>query len=116
MTSTLLVQLLLSHAEWPDDPPAGEIPPRPSMAGGWHPLTRLEASGLALLPSGKAAGLESYVQLTPMLVLDGGEELGVSLGAPVRLRVGGGVPGAGGCTTRTGTTSRTGASGCVCSS
>ena len=97
MTSTLLVLLLLSQAEGPDDPPAGTMGPPlpPSMAGGWHYLTRLDASGLALLPSGEAAGVDSYVQLTPMLVLDGGEALGLNLGAPVRLRVGGGDPGAG---------------------
>ncbi|WP_395850103.1 hypothetical protein [Cystobacter fuscus] len=97
MTSTLLVLLLFSQAERPDDLPAGAMGPPlpPSMAGGWHYLTRLEASGLALLPSGGAAGVDSYAQLTPMLVLDGGEALGLNLGAPVRLRVGGGDPGAG---------------------
>ena len=30
-----------------------------------------------------------------LLTLDGGEELGVNLGAPVRLRLGGGEPGVG---------------------
>ncbi|HEX5752208.1 MAG TPA: hypothetical protein VFZ09_38700 [Archangium sp.] len=97
MTSTLLVLLLLSQAERPEDPPAGAMkPPLPaSLAGGGHSLTRVEDSGLALLPGGGAEGLESYAQRTPMLVLDGGEALGVNLGAPVRLRVGGGVAGAG---------------------
>ena len=97
MTPTLLVLLLLSQAERPDDPPAGAMKPPllASLAGGWHYLTRVEASGLALLPGGGAEGLESYAQLTPMLVLDGGEDLGVNLGAPVRLRLGGGAPGAG---------------------
>ncbi|MFY0583170.1 hypothetical protein ACN28S_60730 [Cystobacter fuscus] len=73
MTSTLLVLLFLSQAERPDDPLAGAMrPPLPPMSGGWHYLPRLEDSGLALLPSGEAAGVDSYAQLTPMLVLDGG--------------------------------------------
>src|SRR5689334_22109498 len=74
MTSTLLVLLFLSQAERPDDPLAGAMRPPlpPSMSGGWHYLPRLEDSGLALLPSGEAAGVDSYAQLTPMLVLDGG--------------------------------------------
>ncbi|QRO02616.1 hypothetical protein JRI60_21310 [Archangium violaceum] len=66
-----------------------------SSAGRLHYLARLEATGLALLPGGGTGGVERYVQLTPMLVLDGGEERGVNLGAPVRLRLGGGVQGGG---------------------
>jgi len=95
MTSTLLVLMLLSQAERPDSPSAGALPPPlpASMVGGWHYLARLEATGLALLPSGRMGGVESYAQLAPMLVMDGGKELGLSLGAPVRLRLGGGEPG-----------------------
>lgn len=97
MTSTLLVLLLLAQAEGPDNPPDGAMEPplSASSSGRLHYLARLEATGLALLPGGGTGGVERYVQLTPMLVLDGGEELGVNLGAPVRLRLGGGVPGAG---------------------
>ncbi|EPX63256.1 hypothetical protein D187_005662 [Cystobacter fuscus DSM 2262] len=97
MTSTLLVLLLLSQAEGPDNPPDGAMEPLlpPSSARRLHHLARLEATGFALLPGGGTGGVERYVQLTPMLVLDGGEEFGVNLGAPVRLRLGGGVPGAG---------------------
>jgi len=97
MTSTLLVLLLLAQAEGPDNPPDGAMEPplSASSAGRLHYLARLEATGLALLPGGGTGGVERYVQLTPMLVLDGGEELGVNLGAPVRLRLGGGAPGGG---------------------
>jgi hypothetical protein len=97
MTSALLVLLLLSQTQRPDSPPAGALPPPlpASVAGGMHYLARLDAAGLALLPGGAGGSVESYAQLTPMLVLDGGENLGVNLGAPVRLRVGGGAPGAG---------------------
>ncbi|WNG52768.1 hypothetical protein F0U60_35595 [Archangium minus] len=71
-------------------------PPLPaSSTRRLHYLARLEATGFALLPGGGTGGVERYAQLTPMLVLDGGEELGVNLGAPVRLRLGGGTPGAG---------------------
>ena len=97
MTSTLLVLLLLAQAEGPDNPPDGAMGPplSASSAGHLHYLARLEATGFALLPGGGTGGVERYVQLTPMLVLDGGEELGVNLGAPVRLRLGGGAPGVG---------------------
>jgi len=90
MTSTLLLLLLLSQTERPDSPPAGSLlPPLLTSSKAWHYLTRMEASGLALLPGG-AGGVERYVQLTPMLVVDGGEAVGLNLGAPVRLLLGGG--------------------------
>jgi hypothetical protein len=97
MTSTLLVLLLLSQAEAPDNPPARAMEPplSASSAGRLHYLARMEATGVALLPSGGMGGLERHAQLTPMLVLDGGEELGVNLGAPVRLRLSGGEPSVG---------------------
>ncbi len=97
MISTLLALLLLSQVEGPTPSPAG-VGPAPlaaSRAGGWRYLTRLEATGLALLPNGGRGGVEGYAQLTPMLVVDGGEALGLNLGAPVRLRLGGGEWGAG---------------------
>jgi hypothetical protein len=81
MTSTLLVLLLLAQAEGPDNPPNGAMePPLSTSSAGRLPyLARLEATGFALLPGGGTSGVERYVQLTPMLVLDGGEELGVNL-------------------------------------
>ncbi len=95
MTSTLLVLLLLAQTEEPDNPPAGamELPP-PASARRLHYLARLEATGFALLPGGGMDGVEHHAQLPPMLVLDGGEEFGINLGAPVRLRLGSGTPGA----------------------
>jgi hypothetical protein len=67
----------------------------PASSGTWRCLARLEATGLALLPGGGVQGAESYAQLTPMLVVDGGEAFGLNLGTPVRLRLGGGEWGAG---------------------
>ncbi|MGZ3458304.1 MAG: hypothetical protein ACXU86_07305 [Archangium sp.] len=72
-----------------------ELPLPSSSARRLHYLARLETTGFVLLPGGGTGGVERYAQLPPMLVLDGGEELGVNLGAPVRLRLGGGAPGAG---------------------
>jgi hypothetical protein len=97
MTSTLLVLVLVAQAGQADST-SGEAmpPPHPAYStDGWRYLTRLEATGLALLPSGGVGGVEGYAQLTPMLVVDGGEALGLNLGAPVRLRLGGGELGAG---------------------
>ncbi|PTL77549.1 hypothetical protein DAT35_42845 [Vitiosangium sp. GDMCC 1.1324] len=62
--------------------PDGESPPPASFAT-WRYLTRLEATGLALLPNSGVGGAERYAQLTPMLVVDGGEAFGLNLGAPV---------------------------------
>ncbi|HEX5753386.1 MAG TPA: hypothetical protein VFZ09_44720 [Archangium sp.] len=66
MTSALLVLLLLSQAERPAT--AMPSPLAASMTGGWRYLTRLEITGLALLPDGGVGGVESYAQLTPMLI------------------------------------------------
>lgn len=93
MTSSLLVLLLLSQAERPAT--AMPSPLAASTAGGWRYLTRLEVTGLALLPDGGVGGVEGYAQLTPVLVVDGGEAFGLNLGAPVRLRLAGGEVGAG---------------------
>ena len=97
MTSTLLVLLLLSQAEGPDDAPAGAMEPPLSAApaGQWRYLTRLEATGLALLPRAGAGAEEAFAQMEPTLIVDGGAEFGLNLGAPVRLRLGGGGEGAG---------------------
>ena len=53
MTSALLV-LLLSQAGGAAPPPAEAVtsPLPASPTGGWRYLTRLEATGLALLPDG----------------------------------------------------------------
>ncbi|NBD09734.1 hypothetical protein GTY96_12195 [Corallococcus sp. c25j21] len=56
----------------------------------WHFLTRLDVSGLALLPRGDGGTREGLVQVVPTLMLDGGAEFGVNLEAPVRLRLWGG--------------------------
>ncbi|MCY1080604.1 hypothetical protein OV287_39790 [Archangium sp. miwbw1] len=47
----------------------------------------MEASGLALLPREGMGAAEGFALVEPTLILDGGEELGVNLGAPVRLRL-----------------------------
>ena len=95
MTSTLLVLLLLSPVEGPENPPAGAVEPplSASPAGGWHSLTRLEASVLALVPRARVGTVEGFAQIEPTWVLDGGAEFGLNLGAPVRLRLGSGGEG-----------------------
>ncbi|RJS18362.1 hypothetical protein DRW03_24850 [Corallococcus sp. H22C18031201] len=45
---------------------------------------------LALLPRRGVGEREGFVQVEPTLVVDGGAEFGLNLGAPVRLRLGGG--------------------------
>ncbi|RKH00448.1 hypothetical protein D7X74_38555, partial [Corallococcus sp. CA047B] len=57
-------------------------------------MTRLEGTTLALHRNG-AAEHEGFAQVVPTLVVDGGAEFGVNLGAPVRLRLWGGGKGAG---------------------
>jgi hypothetical protein len=89
-TQPLAVLLLclwpaLGGAVVPPAPDSESSPP--ASFSTWRYLSRLEATGLALLPGGGVGGVESYVQLTPMLVVDGGEALGLNLGTPVR-RVG----------------------------
>jgi hypothetical protein len=74
--------------------PDSEAPPPASYAT-WRYLTRLEVTGLALLPGGDVGGVESYAQVTPMLVVAEGEAFGLNVGAPVRLRLAGGEMGAG---------------------
>jgi hypothetical protein len=97
MTSTLLVLLLLSQADGPGTPSAGALePPLPaSLVGGWHHVARLEVTTLALLPRTGAGADEGFAQVEPTLLLDAGAELGVNLGAPLRLRLWGGGEGAG---------------------
>ncbi len=92
MTPALLLLLLLAQAEGPDAIPDA---PAPASAVRWQYLTRGEATALALLPRGGLGTWEGFVQVEPTLVVDGGEEWGLNLGASVRLRLWGGDPGAG---------------------
>ncbi len=61
----------------------------------WHVLTRLETATLALLPWVGTGEGEGFAQVEPTVILDGGPGFGVSVGAPVRLRLWGGGEGAG---------------------
>ncbi|WP_338262372.1 hypothetical protein [Corallococcus caeni] len=56
----------------------------------WSSLARLEVATLALLPRSGDGETEGFVQLEPTLILDGGPEFGLNLGAPIRLRAWGG--------------------------
>ncbi|HLL06943.1 MAG TPA: hypothetical protein VK539_40585 [Myxococcaceae bacterium] len=49
----------------------------------WHALVRLEAGGLVLVTGGQQA---RYARVTPALVLDGGEDWGLHLGASMLLQ------------------------------
>jgi hypothetical protein len=62
----------------------------------WSYLTRLEATTWALLPRSGVGTDEGFVQVEPLLIIDGGPEFGVNVGAPVRLRLWGGGGGRGG--------------------
>jgi len=61
----------------------------------WHSLTRVEATTWALLPRAGAGADAGFAQIEPTLILDGGLEFGVNVGAPVRLRLWGGGESAG---------------------
>lgn len=74
--------------------PEGEQPPIRSHER-WHSLARMEVTASALLPRVDLSEAVGYVQLAPTLVVDGGAEFGLNLGAPVRLRLWGGEPGTG---------------------
>ncbi|RKI16954.1 hypothetical protein D7Y15_11250 [Corallococcus sp. AB030] len=88
------VVLCLLFWAWPDRVAAQELEP-PNAAEDWHFLTRLDVSTLALLPGGDSGTREGFIQFGPTLMLDGGAGFGVNLGAPVRLRLWGGVRNAG---------------------
>ncbi|HVG57565.1 MAG TPA: hypothetical protein VNA24_03365 [Hyalangium sp.] len=66
-----------------------------AQSRGWHTLLRLEASTLMLAPLGGAGQEESFAVLEPTVVVDGGAQWGVHLGAGVSLRLWGGEAGAG---------------------
>ncbi|RKI47525.1 hypothetical protein D7Y27_06350, partial [Corallococcus sp. AB004] len=57
----------------------------------WSSLVRLEVAPFAFLPRSSGGETEGFVQLEPTLILDGGPEFGLNLGAPVRLRAWGGT-------------------------
>ena len=60
----------------------------------WKYLLRMEATTLTLLPRHGVGEDEGFFQVEPTFVADGGPKLGFNLGAPVRLRLWGGVEGA----------------------
>ncbi|NVJ10103.1 hypothetical protein HUW63_33385 [Myxococcus sp. AM001] len=89
-----LLLFLLPMTGWASEPPAPEeeastVPSVPP-AREWHYLTRVEATTLALLPRAGVGEDEGFMQVEPAFILDGGPELGVNLGAPVRFRLWGG--------------------------
>jgi hypothetical protein len=86
MTPILRVLLLLSQAERAVSPATGarQSPLAASSAGGWHYLTRLEATGLALLPSGEVDSLESHAQLTLYGLAEAGTLLYPAADGPLR--------------------------------
>ncbi|TSC27378.1 hypothetical protein FOF48_18210 [Corallococcus sp. Z5C101001] len=63
---------------------------RRTRATAWRSLLRLDATTLALLPRAGIGSNEGFLQVEPTLILDGGAEFGLNLGAPVRLRLWGG--------------------------
>ncbi|RKG71098.1 hypothetical protein D7V80_02870 [Corallococcus sp. CA054B] len=65
------------------------VPKEPSRS--WSSLARLEVAPLAFLPRSGRGETEGFVQLEPTLILDGGQEFGLNLGAPVRFRAWGGT-------------------------
>ncbi|RKI73898.1 hypothetical protein D7X55_03930 [Corallococcus sp. AB049A] len=65
------------------------VPKEPSRS--WSSLARLEVASLAFLPRSGGGEPEGFVQLEPTLILDGGPEFGLNLGAPIRLRAWGGT-------------------------
>ncbi|MCY1019390.1 hypothetical protein [Pyxidicoccus sp. MSG2] len=87
--------LLLPGVAWTQSEPETDEPDVLPPTRQWHSLTRLEATTWALLPRAGMGRDEGFVQIEPTLIIDGGEELGVNVGAPVRLRLWGGGEGAG---------------------
>ncbi|MBZ4335846.1 hypothetical protein [Corallococcus sp. AS-1-12] len=84
--------LLLPVAAWAEDVP--RVPPveeeRRTWDEAWRNLLRVEATTLAFLPRVGVGSSEGFLQVEPTLILDGGAEFGLNLGAPVRLRLWGG--------------------------
>ncbi|QDE89166.1 hypothetical protein BHS06_09475 [Myxococcus xanthus] len=97
--SALLLLVLLPWLGWASEPSffEEEVPSTPpaSPARRWYYLTRLEVTTFALLPRAGAGGDDGFIQVEPTLIIDGGPEFGVNVGAPVRFRLWGGGQGAG---------------------
>lgn len=92
----ILLLWLLPMTGGASEPPAPEeAAPSPAPPPRrWYYLTRLETATLALLPRAGAGEREGFVQVEPTVILDGGPEFGLNVGAPVRLRLWGGAEGA----------------------
>ncbi len=76
-----------------EPPSAGNLPPPLTsvpLGEAWHSLARLEVTTLAQLPHAGLGADEGFAQVEPTLIIDGGVEFGLNLGAPVRLRLWGG--------------------------
>jgi len=85
------------RAEVGSDGPAAAVPPEAAVnppalgpSPRWGYLTRLEGATLALLPRQGAGEDAGYLQVTPLVVAERGEDFGVNLGAPLRVRLWGG--------------------------
>jgi len=91
MTPALLL-LLLAQAEGLGA--SAQAAPAPASTARWHYLVRAEASTLALMPWAGLGRREGFMRVEPTLVVDGGEQFGLNVGAPVWLRLWGGAPGA----------------------
>ncbi|MCK8499092.1 hypothetical protein [Myxococcus fulvus] len=72
--------LLLSSTGWASEP-------SPPLVREWRYLMRLEATTLAFLPRAGVGEDAGFLQVEPTFILDGGPELGLNLGAPVRFRL-----------------------------
>ncbi|WP_374268597.1 Tox-REase-5 domain-containing protein [Corallococcus sp. RDP092CA] len=70
-------------------PTPEEVSRTSSQERPWNYLTRVEAGPWALWPQ-RGGEAEGFMQVEPMLVLDGGEKFGANLGGPVRFRLRGG--------------------------
>ncbi|AFE03324.1 hypothetical protein COCOR_00185 [Corallococcus coralloides DSM 2259] len=65
--------------------PSDSEPAPPTRSGA--SLARLEVATLTFQPRAGVGADEGFVQVEPTLILDGGAEFGLNLGAPVRLRL-----------------------------
>ncbi|AKF84691.1 hypothetical protein MFUL124B02_03180 [Myxococcus fulvus 124B02] len=72
--------LLLSSTGWASEP-------SPPLVREWRYLMRLEVMTLAFLPRAGVGEDAGFLQVEPTFILDGGAELGLNLGAPVRFRL-----------------------------
>ncbi|WP_439329363.1 hypothetical protein [Corallococcus sicarius] len=82
---------------WAEDAPETqpEEEERRARDNAWRSLLRLDATTLSLLPRAGVGSDEGFLQVEPTVVFERGEDFGLNLGAPVRLRLWGGGEGAG---------------------